>query len=126
MHPYVYAGLTRASRLEYCQRMAPQPARKDDAWLACRLEQLCDNAGYTVAEVVAHNRKRPMAEIRQVMMYALYQDGCTLKAIGRIMGRDHATVRHARMVIEDAIVTRDRVIADIWRRVMRSELPTNI
>jgi chromosomal replication initiator protein len=61
------------------------------------LEFAAEAFGFTVAELLSHDRRPPLARARQVAMYlAREHTGETLPAIGRRFGgRNHTTVMHA-------------------------------
>jgi len=60
------------------------------------------------------DRERYMVEARQVMAYALRRHcGLTLKDIGKVLGRDHATVMYSLGVVNN----NQRVFRDRLERV---------
>ena len=51
--------------------------------------------GYTLAELLAWDRRDPVARARHDAMLAQHRAGHTYAAIARFWGRDHTTVSHA-------------------------------
>lgn len=58
--------------------------------------------GYRLDDLVARERTPHLHRTRQMFIFLIRQEvGLSLPAIGRLVGRDHTTVRHAIRVIDN-------------------------
>lgn len=72
------------------------------------------------AEVVSHARKRPIAQMRQVICYILYKQDkqykMTLKEIGKLLGgRDHTTILTAIQTASNLHETNETTVVEFFK-----------
>lgn len=57
--------------------------------------EVAEEYGVSAEEILSKDRKDPLAEARQVVMFIMHERcGCSYSLIARIMGLDHTTIRH--------------------------------
>jgi chromosomal replication initiation ATPase DnaA len=57
------------------------------------IDNVCDHYGIKAKDLVSPSRKRPIVEARSILAYLIRQNtGNSLSDIGKLIGRDHATV----------------------------------
>lgn len=56
--------------------------------------------GISVAALLAQSRHQEAVEARCVAVWLLYQQGFGWSAIGRLLRRDHSTIKHAWMLVD--------------------------
>lgn len=85
LHPYIYAGLPGTKRAEYGGEVVD--------YLESVLKAVCLVFDIEMSDLKSQSRRREFAMPRQCAMYVLKKTtNLTYSAIGRFLGRDHATV----------------------------------
>jgi chromosomal replication initiation ATPase DnaA len=59
------------------------------------VEDAAREAGCTLAQMLGHCRRQPIARCRQRAMKRAYEEGFTFEQVGRVFNRHHSTVVHA-------------------------------
>lgn len=78
------------------------------------IEMVCAYFGLSLDDINKPSQKRVIVYKRQMIMYFLaYYTTMTYKEIGRIFGKDHTTVIHAKDLIRDLMETTDKTRNDV-------------
>jgi len=85
--------------------------RKINYWVAPQLEfknpedyvaRICNEFGITRSEILGSSRLRNIADARAILSYLLHKRlKMTSLAVGKYLGRNHATVLHACKKVEN-------------------------
>lgn len=108
--PYVYPGLneireTRSQKIERGLKFAET-----------LIKSICLDRNLTKKQITSKSRLKPICEARQLSIYFIKnKTDLSLKLIGKIFNRDHATVLHSIGSIEDQLSYDKNIQSEINR-----------
>ena len=76
-------------------------AKMKDKIIRITIDEVCSAYNVTLEDLIKKDRHSPFVLPRQVLMYKLRNIGLGLKAIGKIMQRDHTTVMYGIQKIDE-------------------------
>ena len=69
-----------------------------DNWL----KHISELTGIPCLDVMGRNRKTSIVIARHLLAWALYRlEGCTLSEVGALLGRNHATIYHSVLEVDN-------------------------
>lgn len=69
----------------------------------------------SVDDILGPSKKRPIARVRQAIMYAATLQGVhSFPQIGRVMRRDHTTVVHAKQMVPEFMARDPEYLKFVW------------
>lgn len=86
-------------------RIKAVPKSEVDSFIRLCFEWSHLEMGISAVDIINHCRKREIADVRQVIMWAIrteFENGISYESIGSMFNRDHATILHAMRNIKNA------------------------
>jgi chromosomal replication initiation ATPase DnaA len=82
------------------------------------LNEVCRLTGTDTDDIRSKSRRLDVVIVRQVYCYAARElTGTSMKEIGKVIHRDHATVIYSCRVIADAVFVGDRHVMDVLEKI---------
>lgn len=81
------------------------------------ITEFCKILGVKEADVLGRSRQAGIDIARHVYFWLMYQSGYSYSKIGRLNGRNHATIMNSVKVVNNAIEVKDRQVLDVWDKV---------
>ena len=84
------------------------------------INEICDEFGVEIADVMSNKRNRKYVEVRFLLWYVLYKKGIvrTKVSLARIFNKHHATILHGLDQFE-AWLEYDRRIQKIYKKIAK-------
>jgi chromosomal replication initiation ATPase DnaA len=98
MHPYIYIGLNERQRHLY---------RIDNITNTEMIEKISNHLGISLTKLMSKSRQRDICEARHICigLISKFDTNITLKTLGALFCKHHATIIHCRRTYENLYET---------------------